>query len=89
MAALKRQRQKPPGSPGVIRSLSVTPADARTLDRIAQEASDYIGWTVSGSAIMRALLRYADQQDGEWFKGRLFPLVEQEIQGGTVWGKKK
>lgn len=89
MASLKAKRQKPTNSPGVIRSLSVTTTDARTLDRIAQDASDYIGWTVSGSAIVRALLRYADQQDGEWFKGQLFSLIEQEIQHGTVWGKKK
>lgn len=89
MASLKTRRQKPADPPGIIRSLSVTPADVRTLDRIAQDASDYIGWTVSGSAIVRALLRYADQQSGEWVKEHLFPLVEQEIQSGTVWGKKK
>ncbi len=89
MAALKTKRQKPTDSPGIIRSLSVTLADARTLDRIAQEASDYIGWTVSGSAIMRALLRYADQQDVGWFKGQLFPFIEEEIKNGKVWGKKK
>lgn len=89
MALAKTKRRKPTSSPLIIRSLSVTPDDATALDRIAQDASDYIGWTVSGSAIVRALLRYADQQQGEWLREQLFPLIEQEIESGTVWGKKK
>jgi hypothetical protein len=89
MALPKTKRKKPPRLLLTIRSLSITQENTTTLDRIAQDASDAIGWTVSGSAIVRALLRYADQQDGEWFSGQLFPIIEQEIQGGTVWGKKK
>ena len=89
MAALKSTKKKPSIIPSTIRSLSITKEDANILDKLAQEASDYIGWTVSGSAIVRALLRQADQQPGEWFKEQIFPFIEQEIQEGTVWGKKK
>ena len=89
MASLKTKRKKPASAPTTIRSLSLTPTATRTLDSIAQDASDAIGWTVSGSAIVRALLRHADEQGGGWIKARLFPLIEQEIQSGMVWGKKK
>jgi hypothetical protein len=89
MASSKPKRGKPIGAPMTIRTLSVTPTDTRTLERIAQDASDAIGWTVSGSAIVRALLRHADQQGGGWIKEQLFPFIEQEIKDGTVWGKKK
>jgi hypothetical protein len=44
---------------------------------------------VSGSAIMRGLLRHADQQGMGWIREQLTPLIEGEIQRGTVWGKKK
>ena len=89
MASLKINRKKPTGAPSTIRSLSVTTADAQILDRFAQDASDYLGWTVSGSAIVRALLRHADQEGGQWIRAQLFPIIEREIQEGTVWGKKK
>ena len=89
MALQKTRQKKPPGSPFTIRSLSITSEDAKLLNRIAQEASDYIGWTVSGSAIVRALLRLANQRKADWFREQLFPFIEQEIEHGTVWGKKK
>jgi hypothetical protein len=89
VASLKTTRRTPARSPFLIRSLSVTQGTAATLDRLAQEASANIGWTVSSSAIMRALLHHADQQKGEWIREQLFPLIAPEIQEGTVWGKKK
>lgn len=89
MAVAKPQRQKPSGSPFTIRSLSITPEDNQILERVAQDASDYLGWTVSGSAVVRALLRLADQRKEGWFQEMLFPFIEQEIEGGRVWGKKK
>jgi len=84
MASSKTKRGKPTGAPVAIRSLSITPTDTRPLDRIAQDASDAIGWTVSGSAIVRALLHHAAQQGGVLSKEQLFPLIEQEIQNDTV-----
>lgn len=89
MASIKKKAKKQEHPPITIRSLSITTEDAHILDRIAQDASDYLGWTVSGSAIVRALLRQAKGQDGLWAREKLFPFIENEIQGGRVWGKKK
>jgi hypothetical protein len=71
-----------------IRSLTLTPADEKILRRLSQDASDYIGRTVSESAIVRALLRQADQQ-GPPAADALFLQIEQELQSGVMWGRKK
>ena len=89
MAAIKTKAKKPAHPPITIRSLSITTEDTHILDRIAQDASDYLGWTVSGSAVVRALLRQAKGQDELWVREKLFPFIEDEIQGGRVWGRKK
>jgi hypothetical protein len=89
MASLKTKQKKPTGTSTLIRSLSIAPDDAIILDRLAKDASDYLGWTVSGSAVVRALLRQAGGQNGQWAKEYLFTHIEEEIQSGTVWGKKK
>ena len=73
----------------MIRSCTLTTPTEETVKRLSGEASDQLGWTVSGSAIMRALLRYAGEQPSRWASSQLFPFVEREIAGGVVWGKKK
>jgi hypothetical protein len=73
----------------VVSAVSLTPATKQTLEHIRQEASDQIGWAVSGSAMLRALITYAGQQPQSWVSSVLYPLVEQEIAQGRVWGKKK
>lgn len=72
-----------------IRTHTLTDENERTLQRLSQEASDIIGWTVSNSAVVRALLRYATAQPSPWVSTTLAPLIEQEIQAGMVWGSKK
>lgn len=72
-----------------IRSFTLTTPTDETLKRLSREASDYLGWTVSSSAIMRALLRYIEEQPSSWAVSQVFPFVEQEISSGIVWGKKK
>lgn len=89
MATRKTQAKKLAPPSFTIRSLSITTEDTQILDRIAQDASDYLGWTISGSAVVRALLRHATGQDELWVREQLFPFIENEIQRGTVWGKKK
>jgi hypothetical protein len=49
--------------------------------------SDYTGHTVSGSAIVRALVRYAGQQRYDWGLAYLSPLIEQEITAGGLGEK--
>jgi hypothetical protein len=86
---MARRKKTPPKELLYVSAIKITAADASTLDRIAQDASDSIGWSVSRSAVVRALIRSTDRQDGPWVIEQLFPLVEQEIQGGTVWGTKQ
>ncbi len=75
-------------SPHQIRSLSLTLTDSAALDDLAQKASDWIGWTVSGSALVRALIRHARGQGTGWHRDILFPLLEREIATGITWGGK-
>jgi hypothetical protein len=87
MATIKTPRPKP-AAPKLIRSLALTSADSAALDDLAQDASDFIGWTVSGSALARALIRHARGQGTDWQRATLFPLLEAEIASGTTWGGK-
>ncbi len=73
----------------IIRSLTLTQAADATLERLCSDGSDYSGWIVSKSAIVRAVLAFAGQQSDTWVLAHIFPLVEQEIAAGVVWGKKK
>jgi len=86
MARAKPRLKK---EPLMVRSFTVTPAMDRTLQRLRQEGSDFTGWTVSSSAAVRALLRYVEQQPDTWARSYLYPLIEEEIDRGTVWGSKK
>jgi len=86
---MARAKTTPKRQPLVMRSLTLTHDANETLQRLSQNASDSLGWTVSSSAIVRALLQYAEQQPSSWAQSHLFPFVEREITSGMVWGKKK
>jgi len=43
----------------------------------------------TSSAVVRALLRHAAQQETARVREQLFPFIEGEITAGTVWGKKR
>jgi len=85
MATRKSQPKK---DPVFIHSYSLTAAVERALRRMSQEATDSIGREVSSSAIVRALVLYTDRQPPTWLREQLLPLVEEEITGGIVWGRK-
>jgi hypothetical protein len=59
------------------------------LQRLSQDASDALGWTVGSSAVLQALLQYIAQQPPTWASTALHPLIEREIASGTFWGTKK
>jgi len=59
------------------------------LRSFSQDAKDYTGRAVGSSALLRALVHYADQRGEKWIRSQIFPLIEQEIQAGVVWGSKK
>jgi hypothetical protein len=86
---MARAKTKPQKQPLVIRSYTLTQDTDHVLQQLRQEASDVVGWTISGSAIVRALLQYAARQPSSWGVTMLFPLIEQEIKAGTLWGSKK
>jgi hypothetical protein len=86
---MKPRKKTPPTEPIIISAVSFTPTAKRTLERLCQDASDQIGWAVSGSAMLRALISYAAQQPHSWVSSALYPFVEQEIAQGRVWGSKK
>jgi hypothetical protein len=86
MAHAKPKRKK---EPLVVRSHTVTAAMEETLRRLAQEASDFTGWRISTSAVVRALVRYVERQPSLWAREQLFPLIENELSSGVKWGGKK
>lgn len=68
--------------------MTLTPDVVTTLQRLSQNASDFLGRRVSSSAIVRALVRQVDQQ-GPPAADALFLVVEKEMKDGRLWGKKK
>jgi len=70
----------------VVRSLTLTAPLDKDLEQIGLSASDALGWKVSRSAVMRALLVYAQQQGSQWMAKTIHPLIERELEGGVVWG---
>ena len=67
----------------------LTKENVDLLKALAQEASSHDGRTISGSAILRALVRYAAKQGLAWQRKNIFPVLEEELASGTVWGTKK
>ena len=87
---MARAKVRPPKKqPLLIHSLALTSADKDTLERISSNATDYTGRKVSGSAILRALLRHAEQQGYQWILTNVCPFIDAEISSGVMWGKKK
>lgn len=83
-------RKKPtPKHEILVRSLAHT-TDTEAITRsLSQDATDTIGRAVSNSAVIRALLHYADTQGTNWTQQTIFPLIENELQSGMIWGKRK
>jgi hypothetical protein len=71
-----------------VYSLKLPFSAQQFLDDLSQEASDNLGWTVSSSTILRVMLTYIQQQPSSWVAKSLYPLIEQEIEAGRVWGTK-
>jgi hypothetical protein len=86
---MTRRKKTLSTEPLKVYSLKVTPTAEQFLKGLCQEASDALGWTVSNSAMLRALLVYIEQQPRSWTATAIHPLIEQEIARGRVWGRKK
>jgi hypothetical protein len=71
--------------PLVVRSVALTPATQATLESLIAEASAAIGRKASASAVVRALLAWAEH---ERLGAELVRLIAAELQTGeVVWGK--
>lgn len=69
----------------VVRSIALTPAANATLDRLIAYTAERTGRKTSASAVVRALLRYTEQQD---LAAHIATLMEAELHTGeVVWGK--
>jgi len=71
------------------RTHDLTPPTAALLMQLSIAATDSLGRAVSHSTVIRALLRYAEQQDPTWLRDQLFPLIEKEVAVGTPSRRKK
>jgi hypothetical protein len=89
MTTRKTKAKKPSKPPLAIRTFSLTTKNDSLLSEIAGTASDSLGWTVSSSAIVRALLEFAGEQGSDWLTQEIISRVEKEIATGRVWGTKK
>lgn len=84
-----RPKHDPPRALLKVCTVKLTEAAEQTLQSLSQDISDALGWTVSKSALMRALLLYVERQLTAWRGEALLPLIEEEIVQGRVWGKKR
>ena len=80
---LLRKVQKP-----AVHTVTLTPEVVEAIQRLSRDASDFLGRRVSGSAILRALVRQCIQQ-GPAAADALFLEIEKELKRGVMWGKKK
>ena len=71
-----------------VRTFTLTEDVEETLRQLSSDATDFLGRTVSESAVIRALVRQIAQQSPP-ASSVLFLEIEKELQAGTMWGKKK
>jgi hypothetical protein len=84
-ASAAPRRPAEAAQPLVVRSVALTPAAQATLEALIARASEALGRKASASAVVRALLAWADQQD---LGAELVRLIAAELQAGeVVWGK--
>lgn len=84
----RMQTRPPEPSPSSIHSITLAEEEATVLKRLSQEASDFLGRTISSSAVVRALLRQIGKQDPGVIDA-LFLEIERELKAGKLWGKKR
>lgn len=71
-----------------IRSVTLSANEVMVLNRLSRDASDFLGRSISSSAIIRALIRQIEKH-GPSAADDLFFEVERELKTGVLWGKKK
>jgi hypothetical protein len=86
---MARMKKTPLTEPLRVVTIKIPQTAETILKQLSQEATDRLGWTVSSSAVIRALIQYAGQESPARVVEIIYPLIEQEIAQGRVWGSKK
>jgi hypothetical protein len=86
-ASQKPTRQKQPLEPLTSRLFPLTRSDVDTLAVLTHDMTDRLGRAISAAAVIRALIRLAG--DGQVESAVLVEGIEQELQAGRLWGKKR
>jgi len=63
--------------------VTLTPDAMEALPSLTSDASDYVGRTVSGSAVVRAMLRHVEQQPVSWAPARILPSLRRSWTAGS------
>jgi hypothetical protein len=71
-----------------VHTITLSPDVVEAIHQLSRDATDFFGRTVSGSAVIRALVRQA-VQGGSPAADTLFLEVEKELKAGVLWGRKK
>ena len=69
-----------------IHTVTLSTEESVILRRLSQDATDFLGRSISSSAIVRAVLRQIEKQ-GPSAADDLFFEVERELKAGVGWGK--
>jgi len=85
---MARPHTKPPKQPLLIRTHTLTPEANDLLQQLSRDASDFLGRSISSSAVIRALIRQIAKQ-GPPAADALFLEIERELKDGVMWGSKK
>ena len=73
--------------PLAVHSVTLSAEESAILQRLSQEASDFLGRSISSSAVIRALLRQVEKQGPSAADDLCFE-VERELKAGVMWGNK-
>jgi hypothetical protein len=71
-----------------IHTISLASEDVETLRRLSQQATDFLGRSISSSAVIRALLRQTGKSVPSATQ-TLFLEIEEELKAGVLWGKQR
>ena len=71
-----------------IHTVILTTEEVDALRHLSQDASDFLGRSISSSAVIRALIRQVVKQ-GPSAADDLFFEVERELKAGVRWGKQQ
>jgi hypothetical protein len=85
---MEHLKTNPSQPPLLIRSHSLTQQEDTLLQHLSRDASDFLGRSISSSAVIRALIRQVVKQ-GPAAADALFLEVERELNAGVMWGKQR